>query len=216
MSSKKAILLAVGLGGFLFVTFMIGGVSTVAVLVYAAHRHEEIAKVSKPEAPALGKESKPMLSPKKTSTPMVDTPRHEELAKDSKPEAPPSGKESKPMPSAKASPPGDMTIKEFVLQKPAGAVALESSCQLATYYNYAFQNSAATHYSFCLTDRSERIGIYVYAPKNSDYGQRLYEKLKDGSRVSVTVRVQRAGPSGKELPARDDQCFALVGIVDAK
>src|SRR5262249_29339582 len=119
-------------------------------------------------------------------------------------------------PSDKSAPPGDMTIKQYVLQKPAGPTALRINCEMTTYYNFAYDISAATHYSFRITDDSELVGVHAFAPKDSAHGRRLYDLLKDGQTIRVTVRVQRLGPSGDALPVEDDRCFALVGIVDAK
>jgi hypothetical protein len=114
-------------------------------------------------------------------------------------------------------PPGDMTLKEFILQKPDGPVAVQVDCELTTYYNYAFRQCAQTHYSFRVQSRSPTFAdAHVYAPKNSEYGRSLYELLKAGNKRRFTLRIQRLGPYGESLPARDDGCFALVGVVDAQ
>jgi hypothetical protein len=117
-------------------------------------------------------------------------------------------------PPAAPPPKADMTLKEFVLQKPAGAKAVRAECNLATYYNFAFDRCAETHYSFTLTTRSPFTIVHAYAPKNSEHGRRLYDMLKDGSKRELTLRLQRVGPDGNPLPAEHDSCFALVGIVD--
>jgi hypothetical protein len=110
-----------------------------------------------------------------------------------------------------------MTLKEFILQKPTGPVAVQVDCQLSTYYNHAFFECVETHYSFQLESGWPSYTIaYVYAPKNSKHGRSLYELLKSGSNRKLTLRIQRIGPYGESLPARDNSCFALVGVVDAK
>lgn len=113
-------------------------------------------------------------------------------------------------------PPGDMTLKEFILQKPAKPTAVQVDCKLDTYYNYAFSQCAETHYSFRVEGDSPYSSAQAYAPKNSDYGRRLYEQLKSGSEQRMTLRLQRVGPGGDALPADHDRCFALVGIVEGK
>jgi hypothetical protein len=124
------------------------------------------------------------------------------------PPAPP----QQPLP---ALPPGDLTLKEFVLQKPAIPTAVQVNCELATYYNWAFQRCAETHYSFKLESRAPAFTqVYAYAPKESDHGRRLYESLKNGTKTKATLRIQRLGPNGQPLPGLHDQCFALIGIVE--
>jgi hypothetical protein len=94
---------------------------------------------------------------------------------------------------------------------------VQVNCRLATYYNYSFSRCAETHYSFGVEARSPSFTrAYVFAPKDSEHGRRLYELLKNGSTHTMTLRIQRLGPNGDQLPARDDQCFALIGIVDSK
>jgi uncharacterized Zn finger protein (UPF0148 family) len=111
-------------------------------------------------------------------------------------------------------PPGDMPLKAFYLQKPAGPTAVQVDCELDTYYNYAFRHCEETHFSFELIDFSLPYGsAHVYAPKTSEHGRRLYELLKDGSKRRLTLRIQRVGPDGEALPAKDDRDFALIGIV---
>jgi hypothetical protein len=108
-------------------------------------------------------------------------------------------------------PPGDMTLKAFVLQKPSEPTAVQVDCELSTYYNFAYSNCAETHHSFRIGGRA---GEHAYAPKDAEYGKRLYELLKDGEKRKFTLRIQRLGPDGLALPANDDSCFALVGIVE--
>lgn len=119
-------------------------------------------------------------------------------------------------PGGAASPPGDMSLKEFILQKPSKPAAVQVDCRLDTYYNYAFSRCAETHYSFRVEGGSPSASAHAYAPKTSDYGKRLYEQLKSGSEQRMTLRLERVGPDGSALPAEHDSCFALVGIVDAK
>lgn len=45
-------------------------------------------------------------------------------------------------------PPGDMSLKEFILQKPSKPTAVQVDCELSTYYNFSFSRCAETHYSF--------------------------------------------------------------------
>ena len=111
---------------------------------------------------------------------------------------------------------GDMTLKEFILQKPSKPTAVQVDCKLDTYYNYAFSSCAETHYSFRVTSHSPVASAHAYAPKISVYGRRLYELLKDGSNHQMTLRLQRVGPGSDVLPAKHDSCFALVGTVDGK
>jgi hypothetical protein len=111
-------------------------------------------------------------------------------------------------------PPGDMSLKEFILQKPAKPTAVQVDCQLDTYYNYAFSRCAETHYSFKVEGRSPYASAYGYVAKDSELGRRLYELLKNGSEQKMTVRLQRVGPDGDPLPAGHDSCFALVGVVE--
>jgi hypothetical protein len=116
-----------------------------------------------------------------------------------------------------ALPPGDMTLKAFILQKPDGPTAVQVDCELSTYYNWAFRACAATHYSFKLESRSPVYSLaFAYAEKESNHGQVLYEALKNGNKQKHTLQIQRIGPDGIPLPARDDQCFALLGIVQAQ
>ena len=113
-------------------------------------------------------------------------------------------------------PPGDMSLKEFILQKPSKPTAVQVDCKLSTYYNYSFSNCAETHYSFDVNEDSPSYAsAHAYAPKTSDYGKRLYEQLKSGRTQKMTLRLQRVGPNGNALPANDDSCFALIGVVDA-
>jgi hypothetical protein len=116
----------------------------------------------------------------------------------------------------KAVAPSDMSLKEFILQKPAKPTAVQVVCQLGAYYNYAFSGCAETHYSFRVRSDSPSASANGYAPKDSEHGRRLYELLKDGSARRMTIRLQRVGPHGNALPAKDDDCFALVGVVDSK
>jgi hypothetical protein len=114
-------------------------------------------------------------------------------------------------------PPGDMTLKQYVIQKPDGPTAVQVECEAATYYNYAYRGCAATHYSFMISSgRPDYKHAYVYAAKESEEGQRLFALLKDGSKRAMTLRVQRVGPLKQPLPAEHEQCFALVGIVDGR
>lgn len=113
-------------------------------------------------------------------------------------------------------PPGDMSLKEFILQKPVKPTAVRVDCKLSTYYNYAFSRCAETHYSFDVTGDSPYASAHAYVPKTAEDGRRLYELLKDGSKQRMTLRLQRVGPDGDALPARHDSCFALVGTVDGK
>lgn len=117
--------------------------------------------------------------------------------------------------SAPKLPPGDMSLKEFLIQKPIGPTAVQVNCELATYYNFAFQRCAETHYSFRIDSHTPAFAnAYVYAPKDSAQGSRLFELLKDGRKRPMTLRIQRIGPNGLGLPAFHDQCFALIEIVD--
>jgi DNA-directed RNA polymerase subunit M/transcription elongation factor TFIIS len=112
-------------------------------------------------------------------------------------------------------PPGDMTLKQFIIQKPDSPTAVQVECEAATYYNYAFSDCAETHYSFSIKTGSPSFTrAHVYAPKDSKEGRRLSEMLKDGAKRAMTLRIQRLGRFGEPLPAGHDSCFALVGIVD--
>ncbi len=114
-------------------------------------------------------------------------------------------------------PPGDMSdmsLKEFILQKPSKPTAVQVDCELDTYYNFAFSNSAETHYSFSVKG-TPYARAHAYAPKTSDYGKRLYDQLKSGRTQKMTLRFQRVGPYGNALPADHDSCFALIGLADA-
>ena len=113
-------------------------------------------------------------------------------------------------------PPGDMSLKEFILQKPTKPTAVQVDCRMDTYYNFAYSRCAETHYSFRVEGGSPYASAYAYAPKTSEHGRRLYELLKDGSEQRMTLRLERVGPDGEALPAVHDSCFALVGIVDGK
>jgi hypothetical protein len=114
-------------------------------------------------------------------------------------------------------PPGDMPLKAFILQKPAGPIAVQADmgCELSTHYSDAFRHCEETHFSFRIaSDSPSYASAYVYAPKTSEHGRRLYELLKDGSKRRLTLRIQRVGPDGEALPAIDDSNFALIGIVE--
>lgn len=113
-------------------------------------------------------------------------------------------------------PPGDMSLKGFILQKPEGPTAVQTDCELSTFYSYAFSRCAETHYSFQIVDSwpSQVVIVWAYAPKNSGHGKRLYQLLKNGDKRKFTLRIQRIGPDGQKLPAEYDNCFSLVGIVE--
>jgi hypothetical protein len=112
--------------------------------------------------------------------------------------------------------PSDMSLKEFILQKPSKMTAVRVDCKLDTYYNFAFSRCAETHYSFRVSSSSPYASAHGYIAKNSELGRRLYEMFKNGSEQKLTLRLQRIGPYGDALPAEDDSCFALVGIVESK
>lgn len=111
-------------------------------------------------------------------------------------------------------PPGDMSLKEFILQKPVKPTAMRVDCRLDTFYNFAFSQCAETHYSFRVEGSSPYASAHGYVAKNSELGRRLYELLKNGSEQKMTVRLERVGPNGNPLPAGHDSDFALVGVVD--
>src|SRR5262249_43367348 len=71
-------------------------------------------------------------------------------------------------------PPGDMSLKEFILQKPVKPTAVRVDCRLDTYYNFAFSRCAETHYSFRVEGHSPYASAHGYVPKNSELGRRLY------------------------------------------
>src|SRR5262245_25307764 len=79
-----------------------------------------------------------------------------------------------------AAPPGDMSLKEFILQKPATPTAVQVDCRLDTHYNYAFSQCAETHYSFRVEGGSPFAVAYVYAPTTSEHGRSLYGLLQAG------------------------------------
>src|SRR5262245_57613951 len=81
-----------------------------------------------------------------------------------------------------ALPPGDMTLKAFILQKPSEPTAVQVQCKMDTYYNFAFSRCAETHYSFTLESESPYTIAHGYAPKSSEDGRRLYELLKNGDK----------------------------------
>lgn len=60
--------------------------------------------------------------------------------------------------------------------------------KLDDYYNYSFDESINTHYSFELTDAH---GDYVngYVLKNSEVGKKMYDLLKDGQEHKVIVKI---------------------------
>jgi len=108
-----------------------------------------------------------------------------------------------------------MTLKAFILQKPDGPTIVEVDCEMDTFYNYDYSRCAETHYSFRMkSDSPSWTTAHVYAPKESEYGRRLYEALKNGEKRRVTLRIQRLGPDGGPVRAVNDSCFALVGIAD--
>lgn len=116
------------------------------------------------------------------------------------------------MPAPQSSlPPADMTVKAFRLQKPDEEVSVSGEIKMKTYYNFAFYDCAKSHYSFNLRDGSDNID--VYAPKSSEHGQKLYELLKGGGTRQAVIKVKRVGPDGQKLPAKDDSCFSLQGVV---
>lgn len=109
-------------------------------------------------------------------------------------------------------PSADMTLKAFILQKPTKSTSVEIECSLDTYYNFAYNDRAETHYSFKLKSDSPFATAHGYAPKKSEHGRMLYEFLNDGRSRRMLVWLQRTGPDGQPLPAGDDSCFALVAI----
>jgi len=124
------------------------------------------------------------------------------------------GPEKKQAQEVFALPPGDMTLKAFILQKPAAPTAVQVDCKLSTFYNWAFRKCAETHYSLEISTASPDLTrCHVYAPKESENGRLLYEALKNGETRRYTLQIQRIGPTGDALPVKDDKCFALVQIV---
>src|SRR6185436_11846149 len=74
-----------------------------------------------------------------------------------------------------------------------GPFIARGECRLATYYDFAFIQSAETHYSVELLQDDPRGIIYAYTPKDSTDGKKLFELLRDGRRRRMTFECEFAG-----------------------
>jgi hypothetical protein len=109
--------------------------------------------------------------------------------------------------------PGEMTLKEFILQEPKHPVKVRVECRLDTFYNRDYIHARETHYSLDLKNATgPYASAYGYIARSSADGKRLYELLKSGRSLVLTLHLHHVGPDGQ--PGTDPGEFAVLRVVD--
>jgi hypothetical protein len=114
-------------------------------------------------------------------------------------------------------PPADMTLREFVIQKPhwLQTRGVHVDCTLDTYYGGLYHLEAETHYSVCLDavdGPPQRCYAYVLK-QNDSRGRIIFDLLKDGRTKRLTLKLMRIGPQGMMADTESDHFYiaAIVG-----
>lgn len=93
----------------------------------------------------------------------------------------------------------DLTLAQFRIQRPDEPKVVRVQIELSDYYNYDFNKSQSTHYSFSLSG-TRRPNEPAWMPKTHKDAKRLYDLTKDAQKHWVTLRLQWKGPDGKPTP----------------
>jgi hypothetical protein len=113
---------------------------------------------------------------------------------------------------APKAPMGDMTFVAWNAQRPENPTSVRGKVLLTNYWNYAYKNCDATHYSFNFTDPTN-FGRFqsIWAEKDSSDSKKLFEICKDGKPHLMTLKVSWVGPDGAPTKS-GNQGVLVVGI----
>jgi hypothetical protein len=105
-----------------------------------------------------------------------------------------------------------MTLAAYLAQRPDGPAEITVRCELKNYYNWAYERTAASHYSVSLKGERPFKSGHAWVPKNSNVGKQVFEVLKDGHEHRLTLRLVLAGPDGTPTPPERED-MAIVELV---
>jgi hypothetical protein len=118
-----------------------------------------------------------------------------------------------PVPGLEA-PEAEMTLADFLAQRPDKPSLLFAFCRLDKVYTFAYRNTVNTHYSVSLHQQQPvwKAG-HAWVARDSGAGRRLFEILKDGRSRRLGLRVVLKGPDGRETPPGREE-MAIVDVVE--
>jgi hypothetical protein len=92
-------------------------------------------------------------------------------------------------------------LKSVLAQGKAEPITLRLGCQMSDYYNGRFEDQRQLYYSISITDAHPVETAHAYVLKDSPEGNRLFNRLKDGRFLQVTLEV---------VPVLDDPFLRLL------
>jgi hypothetical protein len=114
--------------------------------------------------------------------------------------------------TAKAQLPDDMTLAAYLVQRPDKPTRITVVCNLDDYYNFAYSNSASTHYGMRIKQDSPYASDHAWVLKESEAGRAVFEALKDGTEHTLTLAMVWQGPDGTRTPP-GKQGIAIVKVM---
>jgi hypothetical protein len=107
----------------------------------------------------------------------------------------------------------EMTLAAYLVQQPKEPTTLTVWCKLGNYYNFAYRESAATHYNVHLSQSSPFRYAYAWVSKDSEDGRRIFKVLKDGQEHRLRLKVVLQGPDGMPTPPGREE-MAITKVVE--
>jgi hypothetical protein len=103
-----------------------------------------------------------------------------------------------------------MTLAAYLAERPSRPATVMVDANMGNYFNYAYQDAAATHYSLTVEGPYPFKHGHAWVRKDTRIGRRLLEVLKDGTTHPVLVEVDLRGPSGAPTPPGQEELAVVT------